>query len=367
MTLPGGVTGRVWGSYAEPDQGCDTDGGGRVSEVEAFPVPGRHRVPDDEPEPVAPEPLPAGPFSPPAAPTLVREVAPDLAAILHAAPPALVLLDLDGTALAGNAAAEELTGRTGAGLAGLALAALVPELAAVEVVALLERARGGHRSATAARLVHADGHDLPVVLAVAPATDGAGRPTHLVLHVDDRSEQTAREARLVHRAFHDPLTGLPHRILFLDRLHEAVLAGHEHGTSTCVLVLDVSGLAELDAAQGHAAGDRAVVELAGRLRAAVRSADTAACLGPETFAVLCEDTAAEHGAVVAERLCALTSGPVEALAGSVHLVTSVRVSSVGWCADPAAAFATLLSATGAPAGPRRGRASPLPRRVPRRR
>lgn len=293
--------------------------------------PGRHRVPDAEDQP--------------GGPTLVRTVTPDVTAVLQAAPTALLLLTLTGEVVAGNAAAEELVDRGGADLAGIPIAALVPELATVELSTALDRARAGHHGTTSARLVRADGRELPVSITVAGVPGESGRATHLVVHLEDRTEQTARESRLVHRAFHDPLTGLPHRTLFLYTLHGAVTAAHESGTSTCVLVLEVSGLAELDAAHGHAAGDRAVVELARRLRTSVRAADTAACLGPETFAVLCEDTGAEQGSLVAARLSALTSGPVQAIAGTVELVTAVRVTTVHDVVDPAVAFGTLLGAT----------------------
>jgi hypothetical protein len=81
--------------------------------------------------------------------------------------------------------------------------------------------------------------------------------------------------------------------------------------------------------------------------------------------VLCEDTGAEQGSLVAERLCALTPGPVQALAGAGELVTSVRVTTVHGVDDPAVAFSTLVSAATRPGAgsSARGRVWPPPRTV----
>ena len=69
----------------------------------------------------------------------------------------------------------------------------------------------------------------------------ADAPAHLVIIVEDITERKALEAALVHRSLHDPLTGLPNRLLFQDRLWHALERGHRENTPTCVLIIDLDG------------------------------------------------------------------------------------------------------------------------------
>lgn len=104
----------------------------------------------------------------------------------------------------------------------------------------------------------------------------------LLLHVTDESERKEVERRLRYEAFHDRMTGLPNRALFLDRLGQALLrdaAGH-------VVVVGLDRLRSINEAFGHSIGDRVVVEVARRLVAAVGRGDTVARIGGDEFAVL---------------------------------------------------------------------------------
>src|SRR5437762_2376704 len=83
------------------------------------------------------------------------------------------------------------------------------------------------------------------------------------------------EAHLVHRSLHDPLTGLPNRILFGDRLRHALLRGHREDTPTCVLIIDLDGFKAINDRYGHPIGDAVLVAFADRLRSVLRASDTA--------------------------------------------------------------------------------------------
>ena len=89
-----------------------------------------------------------------------------------------------------------------------------------------------------------------------------------------------------HQALHDGLTGLANRTLFRDRIDQAVKARRRGDTRAAVLLMDLNGFKEINDSLGHAAGDDVLVELGRRLRAALRTSDTAARLGGDEFGVL---------------------------------------------------------------------------------
>ncbi len=126
------------------------------------------------------------------------------------------------------------------------------------------------------------------------------------------AEQLRTKVRaLEHLAGHDALTGLPNRTLLIDRLRR-VLARRQ-GTSVGVLFIDLDDFKTVNDSLGHASGDALLVQIADRLRAAVRPEDTAARLGGDEFAVLVESALTE------EELLALARRILDDLGAPVHL------------------------------------------------
>ncbi|HEX2256822.1 MAG TPA: GGDEF domain-containing protein [Afifellaceae bacterium] len=108
--------------------------------------------------------------------------------------------------------------------------------------------------------------------------------------------QLPRPRRLVHYATHDPLTGLANRVLFADRLGHALARSRRRGRPGALLLLDLDGFKRLNDTFGHAAGDRALVAVAARLRGCLRETDTVARLGGDEFAVVLDGLAAADDA-----------------------------------------------------------------------
>jgi diguanylate cyclase (GGDEF)-like protein len=116
-------------------------------------------------------------------------------------------------------------------------------------------------------------------------------------------ERKRTETALAHRALHDPLTRLPNRALFADRLRLALSRLERTQTCLAVLFLDLDGFKAVNDTLGHPAGDQVLVEVADRLRAGLRGGDTAARFGGDEFVVLCEDVAsAAEVRGIAERI-----------------------------------------------------------------
>src|SRR2546426_773023 len=109
------------------------------------------------------------------------------------------------------------------------------------------------------------------------------------------------------RSVHDPLTGLPNRLLFQDRLWHALERGRRERTPTCVLIMDLDGFKAVNDELGHPIGDLVLIAFAERLRSVLRASDTAARLGGDEFSIVCGNTEPADAGGLAERLRA--AGP----------------------------------------------------------
>jgi diguanylate cyclase (GGDEF)-like protein len=137
------------------------------------------------------------------------------------------------------------------------------------------------------------------------------RPAQLVAIMDVTAKRQA-EARIVHMAHHDELTGLPNRVLFRDRLDEALLRTRRDRHKIAVLYLDLDQFKAVNDTMGHPAGDKLLMAAADRLRACLRESDMVARFGGDEFAVLQIELAGPHEAgALADRIVTLLSEPYD--------------------------------------------------------
>ena len=120
----------------------------------------------------------------------------------------------------------------------------------------------------------------------------------------DVTESRSASAKLLHDAFHDSLTGLPNRALFMDRLrHRVALHQRREHRHFSVLFLDVDRFKVINDSLGHVRGDELLIAIARRLQGCLRPGDTVARLGGDEFTILIEDVAAPADALkVADRI-----------------------------------------------------------------
>jgi diguanylate cyclase (GGDEF)-like protein len=155
-------------------------------------------------------------------------------------------------------------------------------------------------------------------------------------------ERKRAELELAHRATHDPLTGLPNRAVFFDRLGITLARLRRRERTCAVLFLDLDGFKAVNDSHGHDAGDRLLMDVADRLRAILRSSDTVARFGGDEFAVLLDDVAGEPDAiVVAERIAGALAAPFAAGASEAYVAASIGIVLA---ADPDAAPDALVRA-----------------------
>ena len=132
---------------------------------------------------------------------------------------------------------------------------------------------------------------------------------------------------LHHDAHHDALTGLPNRVSFEERLERALAEAARYGRRLAVLFVDLDGFKRINDVHGHAAGDSALVEVAGRLSSALRASDTLARLHGDEFVVLLPEVDADSDARgVAATLLDAIAPPFDIDGQSSSLTASIGLS-----------------------------------------
>lgn len=265
-----------------------------------------------------------------------HEVAPDpsadrmLRAAFDDAPIGMALVGLDGCLLRANRALGDLVGRSAAALDGTHLRALIhPSDADGALAPLWILASGEHDVCQVeARILPRRGcPEHWVLLSAALVRTGIGRPGCVVVHAQDITERRAREERLRHRALHDPLTGLPNRALFAERLERALAGGAAHPARVAVLLLDLDGFKAVNDTLGHDAGDRVLIAVGQRLAACLRAGDVAARVGGDEFALLIERTTGSGDAeAVAARVLGALRAPIPLAGGEASISASIGVA-----------------------------------------
>jgi diguanylate cyclase (GGDEF)-like protein/PAS domain S-box-containing protein len=149
----------------------------------------------------------------------------------------------------------------------------------------------------------------------------------IVLNARDVSERKAFEEQLAHQAFHDPVTSLANRALFVERVRHAIGRARREDRELGVIFLDIDDFKTINDSLGHGAGDAALIDVAKRLSNSIRSSDTAARFGGDEFVVLLEDldgnqTAAE----VAERILEDLRHPLMVAGKELVLRGSIGIS-----------------------------------------
>ena len=216
-------------------------------------------------------------------------------AVVQNAAVVTMLVAPDGTVTSCSGALSRVLGHDPELVQGEPLACLVDDRDRTELAEALERAADGAGSAApvtvTVRLIH-HGRPLsvPFELAFVNLVDD---PTvaGFIVTGHDVTDRIRLEDELSYQAFHDSLTGLGNRALFLNRLDHALERSARTNEQIAALFLDMDGLKDANDRLGHSAGDALLQSMAGVLVATIRKSDTAARLGGDEFAVIVEDFA----------------------------------------------------------------------------
>ena len=177
------------------------------------------------------------------------------------------------------------------------------------------------------RYIHADGYAVWSLSNISLIRDSEGEPRHFICLHQDITGRKKLEERLEYQAFHDSLTELPNRALFLDRLGHALARTRREGDQVAVLLMDLNRFKVINDSLGHDAGNTVLVEVAERMRASVRVGDTVGRIFGDEFAVLLEapcDT--KEAQQVAERIQEHLSAPFEVEGQEAFVSLSIGIA-----------------------------------------
>ncbi|WP_374764589.1 EAL domain-containing protein [Yunchengibacter salinarum] len=163
-----------------------------------------------------------------------------------------------------------------------------------------------------------------------PLWDHEDRVYQVVCTIEDRTAEKLAERNLLHHAFHDSLTGLPNRVLFRNKLEEAVTDYQRTGgeVGCAVLIVNIDRFQQINESFGHSAGDRFLVSLASALKRCIRAHDTLARLSGDEFAILvgrCTDF--DDVAEISDRIHKITRQPFDLDGNEVFTSVSVGLAT----------------------------------------
>jgi diguanylate cyclase (GGDEF)-like protein/PAS domain S-box-containing protein len=259
-------------------------------------------------------------------------------ALLHYLPEPVALLDHDGVVVYSGGRHAGLIDE-GESFTGRPLFEIVHPDHVVEAVDAFAdtRATPGHRARVRVPMRAADGSYQDFELTMQELSDTQHSAVAIFMrNVTNRAmaEEALRAAQ--HRALHDPLTGLPNRVLLLDRLGQACARLRRSGGRLLVMFVDLDRLKVVNDTWGHETGDELLIQVARRLDQAVRPDDTVARLGGDEFVVVCPDVADGHlRRELPGRLLETLARPIALGHVTVCVTASIGVVEAGDDADPA--------------------------------
>lgn len=163
-------------------------------------------------------------------------------------------------------------------------------------------------------------------LSISAIRNDAGQITSYVGVFDDITEQWNRGQLVQHMAFHDGLTGLPNRLLLMERLERLIAMAAREARQVALMFLDLDGFKLVNDLYGHDVGDYVLKTVATRLLGELRNSDTVARLGGDEFVILLDNPdSRESIAVIASRLIEVVNESIHAEGKKVHVGTSIGI------------------------------------------
>jgi diguanylate cyclase (GGDEF)-like protein/PAS domain S-box-containing protein len=246
---------------------------------------------------------------------------------------AVLSIDKSGNVTYLNAVAERLTGWTSAEAIGLRLQQVFNILDATtremtpDPMALAMQENQTVALTPNCVLLRRDGVEAAIEDSAAPIHDRSGNVIGAVMVFRDVSEARAMALRMSYLAQHDSLTGLPNRVMFNDRLNQAVALADRQQDRITVLYLDLDRFKHTNDTLGHGIGDGLLRAVADRLRDCVRSSDTVSRQGGDEFVVLLPQIAdPQHAEMIARKILVAMRAPFLVEGHTLHFTSSIGIA-----------------------------------------
>ena len=178
------------------------------------------------------------------------------------------------------------------------------------------------------------GSEMWVLLRAVLEQGAIGEPDGAVAMIENITNRKHAERDLIrqseineHQALHDPLTGLPNRTLFIERIGHAILQAQRSKTRLAVALIDLDRFKEVNDSLGHSAGDQLLIRVGERMSDAIRASDTVARLGGDEFGLLLPELAGAHDVLpVLERLAVGLEQPIHVQSLPIGIEASIGIA-----------------------------------------
>ncbi|MEY2631441.1 MAG: hypothetical protein RIR00_95, partial [Pseudomonadota bacterium] len=174
---------------------------------------------------------------------------------------------------------------------------------------------------------HRNGEVYAAWMTIDQVADAQGQARHFVAAFNDISERKEAEEHIRRLAHYDPLTQLPNRTLFDDRLGQALIAARRHQNTLALMFIDLDRFKQINDTLGHEIGDQLLIAVSQRLQATIRACDTISRHGGDEFLVLLPEVRSDLDAMnVARKLLARLGEPLELDGHQLVITSSIGVA-----------------------------------------
>ncbi|WP_447968968.1 diguanylate cyclase domain-containing protein [Nitrospira sp. M1] len=172
-----------------------------------------------------------------------------------------------------------------------------------------------------------DGREYTMEEVLTPLLNEDGRVSNIVAILQDITSRKEAETQIIHRVYHDPLTDLPNRVMFQDRLEQALAQARRHQRLLAVFFIDLDCFKRVNDEYGHRAGDQLLKTVAERLAHCVRATDTVARLSGDEFTLILQDLEhADDAQHVAQKILDCVVDPISLDGHQVQVRTSIGIA-----------------------------------------
>lgn len=237
------------------------------------------------------------------------------------------IVDAQGLTTYVNRHMTEMLGYAAEEMLGRPLFDFMDEEVRQEAELNLARRRDGIAEQHDFRFRRKDGSALWAIVSTNSLFDKEGAYAGALGMITDITERKQAEETIRYQAYHDLLTGVANRTLFMDRLSLEIAQARRHRAKLAVLFLDLDRFKNINDSLGHAAGDRLLMEVASRLRNCLRASDTIARIGGDEFAIVLPDIAdTDSAARIAQELRMILDQSYHFDGHEFHITASIGIS-----------------------------------------
>jgi diguanylate cyclase (GGDEF)-like protein/PAS domain S-box-containing protein len=240
----------------------------------------------------------------------------------------LILLDGDSRIHSVNQAAVQILGRAEKDLISRPITEIIPKCPFLDKTQIRPLLRNGPVRNFEFLQPTSPGKNATISLSVSQVRDQFGQPIGAVLIVRDISGVKQAEEELRFMATHDPLTKIPNRLLFNDRVNQALSRARRYGHTVAIGLIDMDHFKEINDTFGHDIGDGVLQGAAQAINKCIRESDTVARLGGDEFALALTDLKdSAEAIIVADRLMKSLSKPITVGQHQIHTTFSIGIGT----------------------------------------